>query len=295
MKKLIFTILFWILVSISSFSLAAAPSFGSVSSSSVDWYESIWWVNRDASLSENIRKVFFPSWWLTWWAIWTQLQTVFVWLLIAFIVRAWVMFVMSANDDTELKKSKMNLTYIIYGTFVLFGAIWILWSVLQVWWVSTTASDVAISTQNKIIWWVLMFLKSFAYYVAIMLVVYYGYKIMQWQEKEDKIKAWRTWIINVILALVAIKVLDYLYLIAQQWSFAWKASSLLTSFWTALGWILWIVVVLALIYAWFLLATSRWEEDKFKKARTTITNVFLVIFVVFLFIVIVFDLIKNFA
>jgi hypothetical protein len=68
-----------------------------------------------------------------------------------------------------------------------------------------------------------------AYYAAFVMMVYYGYKIMQAQEKEDKIKAGKTGVLNVILALIAIKVLDYLYYIAQQSDFKSQAQSFLTS------------------------------------------------------------------
>jgi len=45
---------------------------------------------------------------------------------------------------------------------------------------------------------------------------------MQAQEKEDKIKQARSGAINVILALVAIKVLDYIYYIAHNSDFISK-------------------------------------------------------------------------
>lgn len=292
MKKLILTLIFSMLGLFSSFSFAAAPVFN-VGSAWVGGYENLW-VDRKSSLKDNIREIFFPDMW-KWWKIFKTIQPIFTGLLLVFIVRAWAMFVMNANNEWELKKAKMNLLYIVFWTFLLFGSIWILGSVLNVWQTNTTASDVAVATQNTLIWWVLIFLKSFAYYLAIILVVYYWFKIMQWNEKEDKIKAWRSWVINVILALISIKVLDYVYLIAQKQNFWAQASSLIASVWTALGWVLWVIVVFSLVYAWFLLVTSRWNEESFKKAKTIVRNIFLVIFIVFLFIVIVFDLVKNFT
>jgi len=188
----------------------------------------------------------------------------------------------------------MNLLSIFYWSFLFFGAIWLLWTTLHVWW-ATNASDTVLNTQNNIIWAILIFFKSAAYYVAIIFVVYYGYKIMQAQEKEDKIKTARTWVLNVIIALIAIKVLDYIYYIAQQASFWKQATNFISSIWTVLGWVLWVIIILVLIYAGFLLVTSRWNEEAMKKSKTIVRNVFLVVFVLFLFIVIVFDLIKNFS
>jgi hypothetical protein len=63
-----------------------------------------------------------------------------------------------------------------------------------------------------------------AYYAAFLMTVYYGFKMVQAQEKEDKIKTAKTGVVNIIVALVAIKVLDYVYFIAQSKEFASKGS-----------------------------------------------------------------------
>jgi hypothetical protein len=95
--------------------------------------------------------------------------------------------------------------------------------------------------------------------------------------------------------LIAIKVLDYVYYIAQQKEFVKEGSSLIGWAGKILGWVLWIIIIVALLYAAVLLIVSRWNEDSWKKAKTIIRNVFLVIFVLFLFIVIIYDLFKNFS
>ena len=292
-KKILLSIWLFIL-SLVSFQTFAVPSFSSISAQNVWWYTDNLWVSSNQSLYDNMVALFFPSSWGSWGAIWNKLQTIFVGLLFVFIVWAGALFVLWANNDGELKKAKSNLLYIIYWTFLIFGAIWLLWTTLHVWW-ATNASDTVLNTQNGIIWPILIFFKSAAYYVAIIFVVYYGYKIMQAQEKEDKIKAGRAWALNVITALIAIKVLDYIYYIAQEASFWKDASKFIASIWTVLGWVLWVVIVIVLIYAGFLLITSRWNEEAMKKSKTIIRNVFLVVFILFLFIVIVFDLVKNFS
>jgi uncharacterized membrane protein (DUF485 family) len=74
---------------------------------------------------------------------------------------------------------------------------------------------------------VLGFLKGFAFFLAIIMMVYYGYKMMIAFDQEDKIKAARTGILNVVLALVFIKVIDFLYYIAQKEDFGDQANSLI--------------------------------------------------------------------
>ena len=278
----------------------AAPSFDTDIWDKVDiWYSKSfdWIVSSDQSLAENIYAIFFPSVTWNWGVLFDKLKLIAIGLAILFIIRGGAMFLLYADDENEIKKAKLNIMYIGYGAFLIFWAAWILWKVLMVGADVEAASTTTaiLATQNTIIWWILIFFKSLAYYIAIILMVYYGYKIMQAQEKEDKIKAARSGAINIILALIAIKVLDYVYYIAQKTTFVKEGSSLISWAGKILGWILWIIIIVALLYAAVLLIVSRWNEDSWKKAKTIIRNVFLVIFVLFLFIVIIYDLFKNFS
>lgn len=287
-----------------SFISLAAPSFNSVRDENL-WYNkgftkngALWIkqdiISRNRSLKDNIMDLFFPSA-SDGWKIWTKIRDISVWIVFLFLLWAWSLFVLNSGDDTKLKEAKSNILYIFYWIFLIFGSVWLLGSVLNVWWNNVTATNTVVNTQNKVLWSILIFFKSAAYYIAFIMMVYYGYKMMQAQEKEDKIKTARTWIINIILALIAIKVLDYVYYIAQSDSFVWQASNLMTWIAKVLGWILWVIIILVLIYAWFLLISSRWNEEAMKKSKKIIQNVFLWVFVLFLFIVIVYDLVRNFS
>jgi len=301
-KKILLSIFLWITLFF-TVSFASAPTLNSIADKKFGynkwftkwnhWYNKKMIISKNNTLTWNIIKLFFPS--SSWgWIIWNKLRDVAVWLMFIFFLRAWALFVLNADDDGELKKAKSNILYLFYWAFLIFGSIWLLWSVLNVWW-TTNASTTLVSTQNKIIWGILIFLKSAAYYIAFIMMVYYWFKMMQAQEKEDKIKSARTWVLNIILALVAIKVLDYIYFIAQSDSFVSSGSNFMAWAWKILGWILWVLIILMLIYSWSLLITSRWNEEAMKKSKNIIRNVFLWIFVIFLFIVIVYDLIKNFS
>jgi len=70
-------------------------------------------------------------------------------------------------------------------------------------------------------------LKGLAFFVAIVFLVIYGYRIMAATDEEEKLKTAKTGILNIIIALVAIKVVDYLYYIAQAQSFATDAANLI--------------------------------------------------------------------
>jgi len=253
-----------------------------------------WVVSSKQSLADNIYALFFPSTTWNWWVLFDKFKIIAIGLAVLFIIRGGAMFLLYADDENELKQAKLNILYMGYGAFLIFGAAWILWKVLWVW-ADTNTTNAVLATQNTIIGWILIFFKSMAYYLAIILMVYYGFQIMKAQEKEDKIKTAKTWVLNVIIALIAIKVLDYIYYIAQWSNFLQEWSSFISWIWKILGWVLWVVIILALLYSAILLITSRWNEESWKKAKTIVRNVFLVIFVLFLFIVIVFDMFKNFS
>jgi len=282
-----------VFLSLASTSVLAAPAFNeNVDIGYSKSFKNI--VSDKKSLADNIYALFFPS--TTWWGgvLFDKIKLIAIGFAVLFIIRWWAMFLLYADDENELKKAKLNIMYMWYGGFLIFGAAWLLWKVL---WVGadTNTTNAVLATQNNIIWWILIFFKSLAYYAAIILMVYYWVQIMKAQEKEDKIKAGKTWVINIILALIAIKVLDYIYYIAQNKSFVQTGWSFISGAGKVLGWVLWVVIVLALLYSAVLLITSRWNEESWKKAKTIVRNVFLVIFVLFLFIVIVFDLFKNFS
>ena len=259
------------------------------------WYNISNYVNKSNTLEDNLRNLFFPNTWRNGGIIWEKLRIIAVWLLFIFLVWAGALFLMDADNEWELKKAKLNILYILYWAFLVFASVWLLWSVLNIWQEWTTANTAVIATQKNIIWTLLIFFKSAAYYIAILMMVYYWFIIVKAQEKEDKIKAARTGALNIILALIAIKVLDYVYYIAQKSSFKHDAGQFIVWAWKILWWVLGVMLVLAVLYASSLLITSRWSEEDWKKAKIIIRNVFLVVFVLFLFIVIIYDLIKNFA
>jgi hypothetical protein len=113
-------------------------------------------------------------------------------------------------------------------------------------------------------------------------------------DKSDKVKIAQKWAINVVIALVFIKVIDYIFYIAQTPSFGAKASDMILNVAITVGWILGSLFVLALFYAWYLLITSWWKEDAMKKAKSIIINIFIISAVIFLFLLLVYQVFNEF-
>jgi len=117
--------------------------------------------------------------------------------------------------------------------------------------------------------------------------------MMQAFDHEDKQKAARTGILNVIIALLFIKVIDYIYFIAQQESFGNLSMDLVVQSSKFLAYVAGIVFVVALIYAGYLFATAGGSDDQIKKATNIIKTVFVVILMLLLFLLVIYQVVKD--
>ncbi len=117
--------------------------------------------------------------------------------------------------------------------------------------------------------------------------------MMQAFDHEDKQKAARTGILNVIIALLFIKIIDYIYFIAQQESFGNLSMDLVVQSSKFLAYIAGIIFVIALIYAGYLYLTAGGSDDQIKKATNIIKTVFVVILMILLFLLVVFQVVKD--
>ncbi|MEI7920073.1 MAG: hypothetical protein WCH65_08195 [bacterium] len=72
---------------------------------------------------------------------------------------------------------------------------------------------------------------------------------------------------NVLVSLVFIKIIDYVFYIAQTPAFSAKIADMIINIAVILGWILGALFVLALFYAGYLLIASSGKEESFKKAK----------------------------
>ena len=98
-----------------------------------------------------------------------------------------------------------------------------------------------------------------------------------------------------MIALVFIKMIDYIFYIAQTPAFGAKAADMIVNVAIVLGWILGSLFVLALFYAGYLLIASSGKEEAMKKAKSIIINIFIIALVIFLFLLLVYQIFNEFA
>jgi len=315
MLRYIFGLLVVVFVAISSYSQAQiAPSFDRnfgrfLTSDTPDEFgrvENVFnlCIRRDISLRENIIRLFYPSRlppafdsdeWCSAarWGIFRDIfRRLWVALLFIFFIMAGIQLVLRASDDEKRKTAFMSMLYILYGWFLFLWSTWILWDVLNIsnlqW-----SEQLVDNLENNLFLQILTLLKGLAFFVAIVFLVIYGYRIMAATDEEEKLKTAKTGILNIIIALVAIKVVDYLYYIAQAQSFATDAANLILQVATVLWYIIGAMFMLSIFYLGFLLLTGRWEEETLTKAKNIVVTILLSGLVIFLFLLIIYQVMRE--
>lgn len=263
------------------------------------------WIDSSKSLKQNIRCLFYPNSYRVpgcdtssaWWKIRDVVRYIGFAVLVIYLVMAWINLLIQWSDSEKVKTSLKSLIYIIYWAFLFFGSTWILGSVLWIEAVQGTQGMV-----EWIQWWpdslffkVIAALKALAFFVAIIMIVVYGFKIMSVADKAEKTKTAVRWIINVVVALVLIKIIDYVYYIAQLPSFTTKAADFVIEIAKIVWFVMWAGLVLMIFYAGFLFLTDQWKTENMKKAKNIIIWVLLSALVIFMLLLIMYQLFAEFA
>ena len=263
------------------------------------------WVDSNKSLKQNIKCLFYPNSSVipgcgssvAGWKIWDLARYLWFAVLVIFLVMVGMNLLLNWWDPEIVKTSLKSLVYIAYGSILFFWSTWILWNIL---WVETVEWTKVMV--KRIQWWpdslffeIISFFKALAFFVAIVMVVVYGFKMMAVSDQADKAKTAVRWIINIVIALVAIKVIDYIYYIAQQQNFTTQATDFIIEVAKIVWFIVWAALVILIFYSWFLFLTDQWKSDNMKKAKNIIIWVVLGAIVIFMLLLIMYQLFAEFA
>lgn len=262
-------------------------------------------ISADRTLEQNIRCLFYPNSSqydqytqcrnsVKWWLLWGFFRYVWLWLLVLFLSIIGVKMVVKPDSAKDHVKS---LLYVLYWAAIFFGSTWILWSALDVWNLQWTTWLIdRIQWDSNSIWFkVVAFFKTLVFFVAIIMIILHWFKAMSSADKADKAKIAIKGIINVVVALVIVKIVDYLYYIVQVQDFVAQATSLIIEIAKILWFIVWSLLVLMVFYAWFLFISDGWKWDWMKKAVKIITWIVLVSSIIFLLLLIMYQIFAEFA
>ncbi|HNG97349.1 MAG TPA: hypothetical protein PLW93_03695, partial [Candidatus Absconditabacterales bacterium] len=248
-------------------------------------------IDSSKSLKENIRSMFYPNQGTgEGGRIWSILRVLAAGLFVGMIMYTGILFLRFPEDSKKLENAEQSLLYITYGGFLIFGSAFLV-GLLD--FEGASGSKDIVSKLQDNIFNIIAFMKGIAFFVAIVMILWYGFQIIQAFDAEDKRKKGITGVINVLSVLVFIKLLDFVYYIAQQQNFKSRAIELFVQGTKVIGYVLGGMMFLYLLYAGRLMVVSNGEDDGYKRAVSTLKTIFMVVIVIFLFLMIIYQLVND--
>lgn len=280
-----------------------------------NWYQDEHWevvgvyslsgVKSNQSLMDNIRCLFYPNKYGTnrcdssvrGWSLRWVMRYIWYALVVLFIIISWVQLLLCWWNSEKVKPALMSLLYILIWSILFFGCVRILWTVLQFETVSWTEWLVENIHWNNssLLFFILAFLKALAFIAAVLMIVIHWFKMMSNADKADKVKTGVKWLLNVIVALVIIKLIDYVYYIAQMSDLVTKATELIIEIAKLVWFIIWALMVIMLLYAGFLAITDQWNTKNMEKTKNIIVWIIVSAVVIFALLLIIYEVFNEFA
>lgn len=251
-------------------------------------------INKNLSLKENLKNMFYPD--LDWQGgrIWDIVKVIGLIVFVTMLVVQWLKYVINSDAESKVNEYHRNFVYIFLWGLIFFGATWILWVGLNIWW-DWWSAELMNKLDQSLMFQIFSWLRALAFFVAIILLIYTGWKIMVSMEQEAKFKAASQWILNIIIPLLIIKIIDYIYFIAQSPNFKSQATTLIVEISKAIAYILWWFFTLMIIYYGFRLMFWGWSDEHLKKVKNIIVAVFLWSLVIFIFFLIIYQIAQEFT
>lgn len=127
------------------------------------------------------------------------------------------------------------------------------------------------------------------FFLAIMIYAFFAIVTSAWDE--EKAKSWKMSVLYAAIWFIVVKISNALisatYWKVETWLFNWASQNTDLS-WAAniivkiIDWLngfVWLVVILMIIYAWFMVLTSAWDEEKLKTAKSIILYIVIWLFI----------------
>lgn len=286
-------------------SFAAPPSFQTNFAdyvlgkkwSSENKSESVWdlsalWIDPDQSLEENIRNIFYPDYMGQGGRLRDIVKYLGFVVFVIMIVRQGLQYVLHADDSEKISWFHVNFAYIFLWWLIFFGATWILWIGLSIGWAGWSSALME-SFDRNVMFQVLSALRAWAFFIAIILLVYTGRHMMSAMDNEEKFKRGRQGILNILISLILIKLIDYIYYIAQTPDLGGRITTLIVEVSKVLGYLVGAFFIVMVMYYGFRLMFGGTQEE-LKKVKRTLIGVFLWWLVVFFFLLIIYQIAQEF-
>lgn len=256
-------------------------------------------VSEKKSLKENIITLFYPTAWEGKGnVIFNVIRDMTLWIMIIFIVWAWASLLIN-RDSKNVSKALSSLLYVVLWWVFIFWANRLFWSVLNFDQANVTEWEGIEWVKNALIWEdsvlfrILSVVKVFAFFLAIIMIVVTWFRVVsawEWEKWKKLVKG----LVNVVVALVIIKWVDFIYYMAADWNFVDRTATFIIDVAKFFAYLYWIIIVLMIIVAWYLYITDGWSWSWFKKASNLIVNIMLSALVLFGFLLILYQILAEF-
>lgn len=248
------------------------------------------------TLKENIEVLFYPNESGKWGFIWDVLRYVGYIIVFIYLIMAGSKLIFGAKKPDDLKAFFNTLLLIVVGSAFYFGAVRLFWNVLVLKNINQTAGlKEALTKSSGFLFFLLSFLKAGAFFYAIAMIVWTGFKMMNPSTAEEwgsqKLVGNLKWI---IAALVGMKVVDFIYYIASKQDFTAQAGNFIIQIAKFMAYLSGSVIVLMIIYSGYLLVIDGGKGENFKKAKTTLTNIVLAVIALFFFLFLLYQIFAEF-
>lgn len=267
-------------------------------------------VDRNKWIKQNIIDIFYPQSYQDSGRIWELIKNAIIALMIIFMFLAATDLLVNTDDENKIKETIKKFIYIWFGGMLCFISRWLLAQIGIRWWDNNIQWSAWLfqwlqwqyngdewvglyNQSNGILFDVLNTLKAGAFFVAIIMIARYGFQIMRSMDDDSKLTAAKKGIFNIILALVVMRVIDFIYYIAQSPSFNSQAINTIITVSTYIWYILWALFVLVLVYAGIQIIISGGDEEKLKKAKNYVTTMFLIGVTILLFLLIIYQIMQE--
>lgn len=250
-----------------------------------------WNINRN-SLIEDFKNEKTDFSILYWWNKWIK----FFWLSIAeslknfFFIISWIYLliisikiIFSEKAEDEASKFKKWLIWISVWVMIMQWAYVIEKNIFDKNINETTAINFSINILNPIIWTLEILASVFFLWIAI----FAAFKMISAGGNEDKVKQWKSSIFYALIwffiIMFAKTIVESSFWKIDEWLKKANPEDLVVRIFEIINWIngfLALIVLVLIIYTWWKILLSRWEEDVVKKAKSSIISIVIWLFII---------------
>lgn len=226
-----------------------------------------------------------------------------IWLLAFwFMIYAWFMMIISQGSDEEVENWKRQIQWSIIALLLVFliepmvtGVFYWEWSwagEIIFWpWTEIQTGQIAISGQKWLaeLMWFIKYIQMFVAIIALTMLIISALKTFFAQDKEDAFDEQKksiTWIIIWILTISFSQIMIYFWIYnPETWDIWGDKGRIFSEVSWFISYILWFVAAIAvasIIYWWFLMVTSGWDDEKSWKWKSIVLNIIIWSVIIFI-------------